>query len=60
MKESKWIDWEIEYCLKDITRKDRTSHTNGVVAVIMKVDNSYEWFKKVEQIVMVLRRYHMN
>ena len=36
MKESKWIDWEIEYCLKDITRKDRTSHTNGVVAVIMK------------------------
>lgn len=33
MKESKWIDWEIEYCLKDITRKDRTSHTNGVVAV---------------------------
>ena len=46
MKESKWIDWEIEYCLKDITRKDRTSHTNGVVAVIMKVDNSYEWFKK--------------
>ena len=39
MKESKWIDWEIEYCLKDITRKDRTSHTNGVVAVIMKVDN---------------------
>ena len=33
------------HCLKDITRKDRTSHTNGVVAVIMKVDNSYEWFK---------------
>ena len=21
MKESKWIDWEIEYCLKDETRK---------------------------------------
>lgn len=48
MKESKWIDWEIEYCLKDITRKDRTSHTNGIVAVIMKVDNGYEWFKKRE------------
>ena len=46
MKKSKWIDWEIEYCLKDIKRKDRTSHTNGVVAVIMKVDNSYEWIKK--------------
>ena len=23
MKESKWIDWEIEYCLKDNTRKGR-------------------------------------
>lgn len=25
IKESKWIDWEIEYCLKNITRKNRTS-----------------------------------
>ena len=46
MTESKWIDWEIEYCLKNITRKDRTSHTNGVVGVIMKVDGGYSWFKK--------------
>lgn len=46
MKESKWIDWEIEYCLKKITRKDRTSQTNGVLGVIMKVDGNYEWFKK--------------
>lgn len=46
MKSSKWIDWEIEYCLKSITRKDRTSHTNGVVGVIMKIDNGYSWFKK--------------
>lgn len=45
MIESKWIDWEIEYCLKDITRKDRTSHTNGVVGVIMKDNGSYSWFK---------------
>lgn len=43
MKESKWIDWEIEYCLKNITRKNRTSHINGVVGVIMKVDGSYDW-----------------
>jgi hypothetical protein len=43
MKESKWIDWEIEYCLKNITRKDRTSHTNGVVGVIMKYKGGYEW-----------------
>lgn len=45
MRESKWIDWEIEYCLKDITRKNRTSHTNGIVGVIMKVNGSYDWFK---------------
>ena len=45
MKKSKWIDWEIEYCLKNITRKDRTSHTNGVVGVIMKYNGGYGWFK---------------
>lgn len=45
MKESKWIDWEIEYCLKKITRKERTSQRNGVVAVIMKVNGGYDWFK---------------
>lgn len=45
MKESKWIDWEIEYCLKEISRKDRTSHTNGIVGVIMKCNGGYDWFK---------------
>ena len=45
MKESKWIDWEIEYCLREYTRKDRTSRTNGVVGVIMKVNGSYDWLK---------------
>ena len=45
MKESKWIDWEIEYCLKSISRKNRTSHTNGVVGVIQKVNGSYDWLR---------------
>ena len=45
MKKSKWIDWEIEYCLKNNTRKNRTSHTNGVVGVIMKYNGGYDWFK---------------
>lgn len=45
MKDSKWIDWEIEYCLKNNTRKDRTSHNNGIVGVIMKSDGGYDWFK---------------
>lgn len=45
MKNSNWVDWEIEYSLKNITRKNRTSHTNGVVGVIMKYNGGYEWFK---------------
>lgn len=44
MKESNWIDWEIEYSLKQISRQGRTFHINGVVGVIMKVDGSYDWF----------------
>lgn len=48
MKESKWIDWEIEYSLKRETRKARTSHTNGVVGVIQKVNGSYNWLKQTE------------
>ncbi len=46
MKKSKWIDWELEYCLKEITRKDRTSKTNGIVAVVMKYEGKYEWLIK--------------
>lgn len=49
MKKSEWIDWEIEYCLKNITRKNRTSHTNGVVGVIMKYNSGYSWFKHSNQ-----------
>lgn len=47
MKESNWIDWEIEYSLKNINRKGRTSHTNGVVGVIMKHNGGYDWFKTI-------------
>ena len=43
IKKSKWIDWEIEYCLSNYSRKGRTSLTNGVVAVIMKVNGGYDW-----------------
>ena len=47
MKQSKWIDWEIEYSLKKISRDDRTSLRNGIVAVIQKVDSRYDWFKQI-------------
>ena len=43
LKYSKWVDWEIEYSLKEITREDKTSRTNGVVGVIQKVNGSYGW-----------------
>lgn len=43
IKKSKWIDWEIEYCLSNYSRKGRTSRTNGIVAVIMKVNGGYDW-----------------
>ncbi len=43
LKASKWIDWEIEYSLKEISRKGRTSKTNGIVGVIQKINGGYEW-----------------
>lgn len=43
LKQSKWIDWEIEYSLKEITREDKISRTNGVVGVIMKYNGGYDW-----------------
>lgn len=49
IKQSKWIDWEIEYCLKEITRENRTSKTNGVVAVIQEINGGYNWFKNTVQ-----------
>lgn len=49
IKKSKWIDWEIEYCLKEISREDRTSKTNGIVGVIQKVNDGYDWFKSTSQ-----------
>lgn len=49
MKKSSWIDWEIEYSLKKVTRSGRTSQTNGVVGVIMKINGDYSWFEKVTQ-----------
>lgn len=48
MRQSKWIPWEIAYCLKEISRKGRTSHRNGIVAVIQKVNGGYDWFRKEE------------
>jgi hypothetical protein len=43
LKFSKWVDWEIEYSLKEYKRGNTTSRTNGIVGVVMKVNGNYDW-----------------
>ena len=43
LRDSKWVDWEIEYSLKEYKRGDTTSRTNGILGVIMKVNGNYDW-----------------
>lgn len=45
MVESEWIDWEIEYSLREYTRDGVTSSPNGLVGVIMKCYGGYDWIK---------------
>lgn len=45
MRKSQWIDWEIEYSLKEISRSDKTSRTNGIVGIVMKYNGSYGWIE---------------
>ena len=44
MIQSNWIDWEIEYSLKCISRNGRTSKMNGIVCIIQD-NNGYDWIR---------------
>jgi len=35
MESEQWIPWEVSYSLKEITRSDKLSHTNGIIAIIL-------------------------
>ena len=45
MTESEWIDWEIEYSLREYSRNGKKSKSNGIVGVVMKVDGGYDWLR---------------
>lgn len=50
MKQSQWMNRELSYSLSEIERNGRTSHSNGVVAVIQKqptygILDGYSWLK---------------
>lgn len=43
MNTSNWIEWEIQYALREQKRNVTTSKPNGALVVIKSVEGSYDW-----------------
>jgi hypothetical protein len=43
LKKSNWVDWEIQYSLKEYKRSSFKSRTNGIIGVVMKLNGNYDW-----------------